>query len=388
MATANIILDTRRADKGGNYPLKIRIVHKNKNVSISTGVNIPSGAWELNKNKMEIKRNYPNAKTLNLELSTALVKIQQCIKDLEDSGKISHMTAVQIKDYVLNISTNQTDKVSFISYFEEFIKTRNAKRTQEIYQNTLNKVVKWSNDYVMFEDITVQWLNEFHNYLKSQGNKLNTISIDERNIRAVIKFAIDEEATNIKDPFRKYKIKQQEESETMPLTIDQIKAIRDYQTESLSLSNARDAFMASFYLIGINVSDLYDLSVGPRAKYIRHKTGKMIDIDLQPEVKELITKHSDDDKMFDFYRNYSSAHSFSTLINENLKTIGIAVGVPKLIMYHARHTWATLAAMIDIPEKTIAKALSHTYKNTTSRYARFDFRKVDEANRKVLDLLL
>lgn len=388
MATAAIVLDTRRADKSANYPLKIRITHKGGNVSISTGVSIPAEAWESGKNGMEIKRSYPNAKTLNLELSAALVKIQQGIKMLEDSAKIGAMTAVQIKDYVLNRSVKQTERVTFISYFREFVKTRNAKRTQELYQNTLNKVVKWSNDYVMFEDITVQWLNEFHNYLKSQGNKLNTISIDERNIRAVIKFAIDEEATSIKDPFRKYKIKQQEESETMPLTIDQIKAIRDYQTKSLSLNNARDAFMASFYLIGINISDLYDLSAGSRAKYIRHKTGKMIDIELQPEVIELITKHSDDDKMFDFYRNYSNAHSFSTLINENLKTIGIAIGVPKLIMYHARHTWATLAAMIDIPEKTIAKALSHTYKNTTSRYARFDFRKVDEANRKVLDLLL
>lgn len=388
MATANIILDIRRADKKGNFPLKIRIVHKNKNAAISAGVNIPSETWELGKNGMEINRKYPNAKTLNLELSAALVKVQQGIKELEDSGKINAMSVVQIKDYVLKCSTKSTEQVTFISYFNKFVKTRNAKRTQELYQNTLNKVVNWSNGYIMFEEITVQWLNEFHSYLKNQGNKLNTIAIDERNIRAVIKSAIDEEVTEIKDPFRKYKIKQQETSDTIPLTVEQIKAIRDFHTNSEAVTYARDVFMSSFYLIGINISDLYDLKKDSRTRYYRHKTGAFVDIDLQPEAKELIDIYFDEERMFNFYKRYTSTNSFKSQINKHLKEIGKCIGVPNLIMYHARHTWATLAAMIDIEEKTIAKALSHSYKNTTSRYARFDFRKVDEANRKVLDLLL
>lgn len=388
MATATIVLDTRRADKNANYPLKIRITHKGGNVAISTGVNIPVEAWEFGKNGMEIKRSYPNSKTLNIELSAALVKIQQGIKVLEDSGKIGAMTAAQIKDYVLNRSVKQTERVTFISYFREFVKTRNAKRTQELYQNTLNKVVKWSNDYVMFEEITVQWLNEFNNYLKSQGNKLNTISIDERNIRAVIKSAIDEAITEIKDPFRKYKIKQQGISDTMPLTLDQIKAIRDFETDSEAIAIARDVFMCSFYLIGINISDLYDLKKGDRIRYIRHKTGKLLDFSIQPEVRELSKKYEDEERMFNFYKRYTSSDSFTGCINENLKIIGKAVGEPNLIIYHARHTWATFATQLDILERTISECLGHSVKNVTNRYARFDPRKRDEANRMVLDLLL
>lgn len=49
MAMASLIGDTRRADKRNFYPLKIRIVHKNKHVSISTGMNIPIDVWELGK---------------------------------------------------------------------------------------------------------------------------------------------------------------------------------------------------------------------------------------------------------------------------------------------------------------------------------------------------
>lgn len=388
MATANVILDTRRAIKGYLFPLKIRITHKEKSVCISLGIFIPESMWELGKNGMEINRKYPDAKKLNLEISSALLKIRQIIKDLEESGKINAMSVTQLKAAVLNKTVKGPERVTFISYFKDFIKTRNARRTQELYQNTLNKVIEWSNDYVSFEDISVSWLNEFHNHLKEKGNKLNTIAIDERNIRAVIKSAIDEEVTEIKDPFRKYKIKYQEQSDTMPLTVNQLKAIRDYETDSEALRYARDIFMASFYLIGINISDLYDLKRDERARYYRHKTGAFVDIELQPETKELCKKYSDNERMFSFYKRYTASQSFTSMINLNLKTIGKSIGVPDLIMYHARHTWATLAAMLDIEEKTIAKALSHSYKNTTSRYARFDFRKVDEANRKVLDLLL
>lgn len=388
MATANLILDKRRKLKNNTYAIRIRIIHKKQNVIISTGINIPMELWEFGKGGWEINRQYPNAKYLNFELSSTLLNIRQTLTDLEKSGKLGGMTVLQIKDHILNKTIKQGEQVTFISYFKDFIKTRNARRTQELYQNTLNKVIEWSNDYVSFEDISVSWLNEFHNHLKEKGNKLNTIAIDERNIRAVIKSAIDEEVTEIKDPFRKYKIKHQEQSDTMPLTVNQLKAIRDYETDSEALKYARDVFMASFYLIGINISDLYDLKRDERARYYRHKTGAFVDIELQPETKELCKKYSDNERMFSFYKRYTASQSFTSMINLNLKTIGKSIGVPDLIMYHARHSWATLAARLDIEEKTIAKALSHSYRNTTSRYARFDFRKVDEANRKVLDLLL
>lgn len=388
MATASLILDTRRADKRNFYPLKIRIVHKNNNVSISTGVNIPIDVWELGKNGMEINKKFPDAKTLNLELSAAFLKIQQGIKELEMSNKLDVLTAVQIKEYILNRSTKPTEQVTFISYFRKFAETRNAERTKKLYRHTLSKIVKWSNDYVIFEDVTVQWLNEFHNYLKKQGNKLNTIAINERNIRAVIKSAIDEEITDIKDPFRKYKIKQKTESDTMPLSIEQIKAIRDFETDSEAVAIARDVFMISFYLMGINVSDLYELKKIDRVRYIRHKTNQKYDFLMPQEALLLSEKYYDTSRMFNFYKRYISLHSFTCRINKNLKFIGREIGVPNLILYHARHTWATFATQLDILERTISECLGHKTKSITNRYARFDSRKKDEANRKVLDLLL
>lgn len=61
---------------------------------------------------------------------------------------------------------------------------------------------------------------------------------------------------------------------------------------------------------------------------------------------------------------------------------------PGLSTYWARHSWATIAASLDIPKETIAAALGHGGNTVTDIYIDFDQRKVDEANRRVLDWVL
>lgn len=62
---------------------------------------------------------------------------------------------------------------------------------------------------------------------------------------------------------------------------------------------------------------------------------------------------------------------------------------PDISTYWARHTWATIAASLDIPKETISAALGHEIgSRVTSIYIDFDQKKVDEANRKVMDYVL
>ena len=60
-----------------------------------------------------------------------------------------------------------------------------------------------------------------------------------------------------------------------------------------------------------------------------------------------------------------------------------------IIWYTARRSWATIAASIYIPKEVIGKALGHSEwdNDTTSLYIQFDNKKIDEANRKVIDYL-
>lgn len=387
MAAATIFLDKRRVNKNGTYPLKIRIVHKNGNVCLSMNKNIPDECWIMGKNGMQISSDFPNYKALNSDILYNIAKIRKIIDSLTQSGKINRMNASDIKKYILKSAGKEQTEYSFLSYFKKFAESRNAESTQKIYFDTYKKIEKYTGDFLEFEDITVSWLEDFNTYLTKRGYSINTRAMDERNIRAVIKSAIRAEITNTHDPFTRYKIKCRYESATMPLTVEQIRKIRDFKTDKKHLEFARDVFMITFYLIGINVSDLYNLKKSDRAKYIRNKTGMPANIALQPEIELLIKKYPDDNYMFSFRSIYSTLKSFKSMVNRHLKTIGKEIGEPNLILYHARHTWSGIAAYLEIEEKTIARALTHQVKSVTNIYTRFDNSKIDKANRKVINFL-
>jgi hypothetical protein len=61
-------------------------------------------------------------------------------------------------------------------------------------------------------------------------------------------------------PFKRYKIGSAPLTKKRNITIDQVKAIRDCETPKESRAElARDLFMLSFYLCGMNAVDLYNL---------------------------------------------------------------------------------------------------------------------------------
>lgn len=103
--------------------------------------------------------------------------------------------------------------------------------------------------------------------------------------------------------------------------------------------------------------------------------------------------------MINILDNYSDYRHFTSKINSELKKISkttkddkgndvIKPIFPYLTTYYARHTWATIAASLDIPKETIAAALGHGGNTVTDIYINFDQKKIDDANRKVIDYVL
>ena len=142
---------------------------------------------------------------------------------------------------------------------------------------------------------------------------------------------------------------------------------------------------------------------GDRLQYRRSKTGRLYDIKVEPEAQEIIDRYKGTDHLLNVMDNCSNYRDFNRMMNENLKKIGRVEIVkdkigkmrkfkrtpiePSLSTYWARHTWATIAASLDIPKDTIAAALGHSGNTVTDIYIEFDNRKIDEANRKVIDYL-
>lgn len=226
-------------------------------------------------------------------------------------------------------------------------------------------------------------------------------SIHLRNIRTAYNLAIRNDIAKYDTyPFRKYKIKK-EKTAKRSLSIDQLCEICDMPLLEHQ-ERYRDLFMLSFYLIGINAVDLLHLTAeniqGGRLVYKRRKTGRNYCLKLEKEAISLIEKYRGERYLLNFL-DKASYQSMISRINKNLKELGETTIVNSrgkkiksteyrfLSTYFARHTWATIAAYLDIPKETIAAALGHGGNDVTDIYINFDQTKVDKANRRVIDYL-
>lgn len=161
-------------------------------------------------------------------------------------------------------------------------------------------------------------------------------------------------------------------------------------------------FKLIFYLIGINMVDLAHLrgitSEG-RVEFNRSKTKRHYSIKVEPEALAIIDKYRGRDYLLSILDRYKSHEDYRKRMNKSLQRLGGTTKgkqgaktfrplFPELTTYWARHTWATIAAGLDIPKETIAAALGHGGNTVTDIYIDFDRRKVDEANRRVIDYVL
>ena len=162
-----------------------------------------------------------------------------------------------------------------------------------------------------------------------------------------------------------------------------------------------DIFKLSFLLIGINLTDLHGLKAieNGRIEYVRAKTHRPYSIKVEPEAMQIIRMYQGKDHLLIWGDKYKNSDDLLRRTNRGLRTIGPVKKnkrnektyeplQPEITTYWARHTWATIAASLDIPRDTIAHALGHGNNTITDIYIDFDIRKVDEANRRVIDWVL
>ena len=168
-------------------------------------------------------------------------------------------------------------------------------------------------------------------------------------------------------------------------------------------------FKLIFMLCGINIADLFNLKSitrNGRIEYRRAKTGTLYSIKVEPEAMELIEKYRGEKNLLSLADRKKTPKLYTVLADGMLKRIGAIIDnqlaesgekspkeesdLSQISTYWARHTWATIAAELDIPDATISLALGHKYatNHTTAIYIKRNQQKVDAANRRVLDYVL
>lgn len=382
--------------KDGTYPIKLNVFH-NKQIMIATQLSASEKEWNGNEYSVRAQ----NYKPRNIVARGIINKAETVIFTLEQQEKLKSTTDKALKKLIEDaISSKVENQKTFLYYLDEFVSKKTNQGTKSIYTTTRNKIEEYDS-YCTFESMDKSWLENFETWM-AKTMKVNAYAIHLRNIRSVFNYAIDEEYTTLY-PFRRFSIKK-EETRKRSLTAEQLRLLRDYPCEEYQI-RYRDMFMLMFYLIGVNAADLFNAKhsalVNGRFEYKRAKTGKLYSIKVEPEAQAIIEKYKGKDYLLNIMDEYGNYKDFLHRMGIGLKQIGETerkgLGgkksrnplFPDLSSYWARHTWATVAAELDVPKEVIAHALGHSWANstTTDIYIRFDMKKVDEANRKVIDFV-
>lgn len=396
MARTKLYLDTRAVKDGKPAPLKIAINKKSKTALISLHVLLLPNQWDKRSGKVI---NHPNRLFLNNYITRRMLDVDTLVLKLAESGEIANMNALDIKNYILQqLSPAKQENSKERLFAERFLKFAQSKKesTQLVYMNTYKKMGQFCDDLdkLTFEDITKEWLTSYDTFLSETSPSRNARNVHFRNIRAVFNEAIDDGITKAY-PFRRFKIRPVATIKRS-LGVEQLRAIFSAPTDEHT-EKALDIFKLIFLLIGINIIDLCKLRTlnNGRINFHRSKTNRLYSIKVEPEAMEIINRHKGSEYLIDILDLHKNHRSYVIILNKQLKEIGVVSTdpnskplFPQLTTYWARHTWATIAASLDIPKETIAAALGHGGNTVTDIYIDFDRKKVDEANRKVIDWVL
>lgn len=422
MVRTKLYLDSRRA-KHPDHECAVRInITKDRKVAvIPADLVVAVKNWDAATEKVI---NHPQEKMLNNILSKRKVDVVSIILRLEDSGKADEMSVSEIRDYVIAElerreegrtgvkkekkatqapkSKSKSDKKCLKNLFTAYAEQHEKKSTREKYEATWKRISVWMASLrkdaglLQADELTLQWLEDFDKFLKTTSPSADARGIHFRNIKAVLNYAIKHDIIE-RHHFNKFVIPKNKIQKKKNMGVEALRRIIFAQDLPEHLVKYRDFFVLSFMLRGLNTVDLCTLPkpVNGKIEWLRTKTSQPLTLTIEPEMRQLIDKYAGKELLLEFaegrnYRNFNNRlcpamHKIREHINAHAKDGFV---LPDFTMYWARHTWASIANYLEIPIDTIGVGLGHSQKSITDLYIDRDPRKIEKANRKVLDYVL
>ena len=286
--------------------------------------------------------------------------------------------------------------LDFFEYTKQWIETSSnkGKGNYSIMLNSLHRFL--GCDTLSFSDIDYKFLNNYKEYLTGHPRAQSLYLGCIRHIfnEAIREYNTDDNKVITNNPFNSFTIpKSVSMTKNRIVSDDNLVKLFNFQG-TRRVGMARDCYILSFCLIGMNSVDLYECTsysngvlAYERAKTRDRRTDNAhIEIVVPNIVKPLFEKYKGDSRVFNFYKKYSNAANFNKHINKGLHIIADTLGIPHFDFYSARHTWASIARnRLGIDKYTIHEALNHVSDmDITDIYIQKDYTNINKANEKVI----
>lgn len=206
-----------------------------------------------------------------------------------------------------------------------------------------------------------------------------------------------------RNPFKNYTPNVNTVFRKKALDVTVIRRIAAYDPPQKSRSGhevfARDMFLLSFCLAGMNMADIFNCDVykNGRLEYCRTKTKDrkkdraFISLSIVDEAKSIFDKYRDPDgrRVFNIYQSFASTAKANEALLYGMKIMCRDLGIEPITFYAARHSFATIARNdCSVSMEDVALCLTHRSGfDMTDTYVKPDFTRVDRVIRKVMDFV-
>ncbi|WP_295793993.1 phage integrase SAM-like domain-containing protein [Mucilaginibacter sp.] len=413
MATIKEVVLKHHKKDDGTYNIKYRLTHNRKITYINT--NYFAGEKQLKKD-LTIKDKF-----LLSIISTDIAKYR--MKLLELDSLLIHFDVKELANRLTQDDENSViDIIAFAKQYVKDLIEQDRKGTAYPILTVANSLCDYfGTQKVGIEQINSIMLPDYERYLRKErkfkrknqfGKDVNYVSkglSDSglhnhiRDLRTLFNAARDR--YNDEDrglirikhyPFKKHKVIEAPMTAKRALSVEQIVKIVEFKCiPGCRAELAKEIFLLSFYMCGMNAKDIYNLSQSSilknRVNYNRSKTRKrrkdqaLISINLIPEASPLLFKYIN--RLRD---RYAESSNFNKALNKGLKEIGESIGIPSLTMYCARHSFGSMARNeCRFSKDDVAFALNHidNTTKTTDIYIKPDWRIIDDVQFNVVSLL-
>lgn len=390
-----------KADR--THAVQIRMTHNRKSRYIATTICLlPS---QFTRDKRRIKD------------AAALDNINATIKRYRDA--LARVEGAQYYDADKLLSVLQNAVTSPVSWSLDVFQYADAKmegmtpKTAEGYRTAFHALERFVGCRRLdVNDITATFVARFREFLetepalrngtghhraKSRGSR--AVSYYLTCVKAIHNMARDEFNDDDvglvripRSPFKSGTIPAQPVTEHRTLSAAQVLDVASFDNGDPLVGFARDVFVLSFLLVGMNSADLFALRrcdmVGDVITYRRAKTSgrrsdhAAISVRVSARARVLIERYAAADGERLLSLRYCDARNFNRYVNRRLKAIA-----PGLTLYHARHSWATIARNdCGIPFDVVHDALNHARRGServTDIYVERDWSAVWDAQERV-----
>lgn len=376
----------------GKHKVRIAVSHNSETRYIATNIIIDS--VDEFKNGKIVKRADKNL--LNAKLKKIYDKFYERCEKVEYANSL---TCTQLIKIISNPSSDERCH-KFEEVVKEFlsqIDIDDREHTYKLYELAAKYFIQFTGPGSLMEHITPVRINSYIAYLKKSKLSSTSIKIYVTLLKVIINYAIKMCYVEYKvNPFITAVIPQAKRRDTY-ITVEQLKIIRDMTPNKHSVSVARDIFMLTYYLAGMNLVDMlaYDFREN-MINYTRTKTkntkngNQVISFLIPDEAKTLINKYMNKNTGKLIFGKYKSYESCYNMLAHKMKVLKEEAGVThKLTLYSARKSFVQHGYDLGIPLSTLEYCIGHSMKEDRPifNYVSIMKKHADKAIREILDNL-